>query len=78
MRVMMVLVVALALSPVAAVQQTELGGKLRSGREVVIRAAVQAKLERLATFKAELEAKADRYTTALAGLQDPSDVGVAT
>jgi MFS family permease/DNA-binding transcriptional MerR regulator len=43
-----------------------------------LRAAVQAKLERLATFKAELEARADRYTTALAGLQDPSDAGVAT
>jgi MerR family transcriptional regulator, repressor of the yfmOP operon len=42
-----------------------------------LRAAVQAKLERLATFKAELEARADRYTTALAGLQDPSDAGVA-
>ena len=41
-----------------------------------LQAAVQAKLERLATFKAELEAKADRYTTSLAGLQDRSGAGV--
>ena len=35
-------------------------------------------LEQLTGFVAELEARADRYTTALAGLQDPSDAGVAT
>src|SRR5215218_430092 len=41
-----------------------------------LQAAVQAKLERLATFKGELEAKADRYSASLAGLQPPSDAGV--
>jgi MerR family transcriptional regulator, repressor of the yfmOP operon len=41
-----------------------------------LQAAVQAKLERLAAFKGELEAKADRYSVSLAGLQPPSDAGV--
>jgi DNA-binding transcriptional MerR regulator len=41
-----------------------------------LQAAVQAKLERLAAFKGELEAKADRYSASLAGLQPPSDAGV--
>jgi cytoskeletal protein CcmA (bactofilin family) len=36
MKAIMVLAVALALSPVAATQQAELGGKVRSGREVTI------------------------------------------
>ena len=41
-----------------------------------LQAAVQAKLERLATFKAELEAKADRYGASLAGLRDERDAAV--
>jgi hypothetical protein len=41
-----------------------------------LQAAVQAKLERLATFKAELEAKADRYGASLAGLRDERDATV--
>ena len=41
-----------------------------------LQAAVQAKLERLAAFKRELEAKADRYSTHMAGLQRPSDTSV--
>ena len=41
-----------------------------------LQAAVQAKLERLAAFKGELEAKADRYSAHMAGLQPPSDAGV--
>jgi cytoskeletal protein CcmA (bactofilin family) len=36
MKVMLLLAVVLALSPVAAAQQAELGGKVRSGRQVVI------------------------------------------
>ncbi len=36
MKAIVVLAAALALSPVAAAQQTELGGKVRSGREVTI------------------------------------------
>lgn len=42
-----------------------------------LQAAVQAKLERLAAFKGELEAKADRYTARLTGLQPPSDATVS-
>jgi DNA-binding transcriptional MerR regulator len=38
-----------------------------------LQSAVQAKLARLATFKAELEAKADRYTASLASLKDPDE-----
>jgi DNA-binding transcriptional MerR regulator len=41
-----------------------------------LRAAVQAKLERLAAFKAELEAKADRYHASLAGLRNERDATV--
>ena len=43
-----------------------------------LQAAVQAKLERLAAFKGELEDKADRYTARLAGLQPPSDATVGS
>jgi cytoskeletal protein CcmA (bactofilin family) len=39
MKAIVVLAVALALSPVAAAQQAELGGKVRSGREVTVPAA---------------------------------------
>ena len=42
-----------------------------------LQAAVQAKLERLGTFKAELEAKADRYHGSLAGLRDERDATVS-
>jgi MerR family transcriptional regulator, repressor of the yfmOP operon len=42
-----------------------------------LRSAVQAKLARLATFQAELEAKADRYAAALAGT-GPSGHATAT
>ena len=38
-----------------------------------LQAAVQAKLERLAAFKAELEAKANRYSASMDSLQHPSD-----
>jgi hypothetical protein len=41
-----------------------------------LQAAVQGKLERLATFKGELEAKAVRYTDSLASLQPPNDATV--
>ena len=41
-----------------------------------LQAAVQAKLERLAAFKGELEAKAVRYTAHLAGLQPPNHTTV--
>jgi hypothetical protein len=41
-----------------------------------LQAAVQAKLERLATFKGELETKAVRYTASLAGLQPLKDATV--
>ncbi len=41
-----------------------------------LQAAVQAKLERLAAFKAELEAKADRYGERMGDLEHPSDASV--
>jgi DNA-binding transcriptional MerR regulator len=41
-----------------------------------VQRAVQAKLERLAAFKGELEARAVRYTASLAGLQPPDDATV--
>ena len=41
-----------------------------------LQAAVQAKLERLAAFKAELEAKADRYGARLGDLEHPSGASV--
>ena len=41
-----------------------------------LQAAVQAKLEQLAAFKGQLEAKADRYTAYLSGLRPPNDAGV--
>ena len=41
-----------------------------------LQAAVQAKLEGLAAFKGELEAKAVRYTAHLGGLQPPNDATV--
>jgi DNA-binding transcriptional MerR regulator len=37
---------------------------------------INAKLEQLAAFKGQLEAKADRYTAYLSGLRPPSDAGV--
>ena len=42
-----------------------------------LQAAVQAKLELLAAFKGELEAKAVRYTASLAGLQPLNDATVS-
>ena len=41
-----------------------------------LQAAVQAKLERLAAFKVELEAKADRYGERMGDLEHPGDASV--